>query len=106
MTTLLLPLLLLLLLHRSASSAVAAAAAAAAAAASAAAEPRQLDHQQHPAHHGGHRGHRGRYMPVGNTTGTKGFIHYWFIESQNNPATDPVVYWTNGGPGGSGINAG
>eukprot|EP00729_Bicosta_minor_P006265 gene6265-9545_t len=46
------------------------------------------------------------YIPVGNTSGTKGMIHYWFITSQNNPETDPVVYWTNGGPGGSGINAG
>ena len=27
------------------------------------------------------------------------FIHYWFVESVNNPATDPVVFWTNGGPG-------
>jgi hypothetical protein len=46
------------------------------------------------------------YIPVGNASGTPGFIHYWFILSQSNPQTDPVVYWTNGGPGGSGINAG
>ena len=46
------------------------------------------------------------YLPVGNTSGTPGFIHYWFIPSQRDPASDPVVYWTNGGPGGSGINAG
>merc|ERR1711871_1235348 len=46
------------------------------------------------------------YMPVGNTSGVPGFIHYWFIVSQNNPQKDPVAYWTNGGPGGSGINAG
>src|SRR5690348_1252000 len=26
-------------------------------------------------------------------------LHYWFIESQNNPSTDPVVLWLNGGPG-------
>ena len=46
------------------------------------------------------------YIPVGKTSGTPGFIHYWFIESQGNPEKDPVVYWTNGGPGGSGIAAG
>lgn len=27
------------------------------------------------------------------------YLFYWFMESQNNPATDPVVWWTNGGPG-------
>uniref|UniRef100_A0A2P2I6N2 Carboxypeptidase n=1 Tax=Hirondellea gigas TaxID=1518452 RepID=A0A2P2I6N2_9CRUS len=26
-------------------------------------------------------------------------IHYWFIESQDNPRNDPVVLWLNGGPG-------
>ena len=30
--------------------------------------------------------------------GTK-HLHYWFVESQGNPATDPVVVWFNGGPG-------
>jgi cathepsin A (carboxypeptidase C) len=27
------------------------------------------------------------------------FLHYWFFESQRNPAEDPVVLWLNGGPG-------
>ena len=27
------------------------------------------------------------------------FLHYWFVESSGNPATDPVVVWLNGGPG-------
>lgn len=26
-------------------------------------------------------------------------MHYWFVESQGDPATDPVVLWLNGGPG-------
>uniref|UniRef100_F1KPY0 Carboxypeptidase n=1 Tax=Ascaris suum TaxID=6253 RepID=F1KPY0_ASCSU len=27
------------------------------------------------------------------------YLHYWFVESQGNPASDPVVLWLNGGPG-------
>ena len=50
--------------------------------------------------------HYSGYLPVGTTSGSPGFIHYWLILSERSPATDPLVYWTNGGPGGSGINAG
>jgi carboxypeptidase C (cathepsin A) len=30
-------------------------------------------------------------------------MFYWFVESQNEPAKDPVMLWTNGGPGCSGL---
>ena len=29
------------------------------------------------------------------------YEHYMFIESENDPKTDPVMIWTNGGPGAS-----
>ena len=38
-----------------------------------------------------------------NLPGTKKNIHYWLVESEANPDIDPVVFWTNGGPGCSGL---
>jgi len=32
------------------------------------------------------------------------FLHYWFVESQTSPSTDPVVLWMNGGPGCSSLD--
>ncbi|CAN8010494.1 unnamed protein product, partial [Ixodes pacificus] len=26
-------------------------------------------------------------------------LHYWYVESERSPETDPVVLWMNGGPG-------
>jgi len=37
------------------------------------------------------------YITVNATHGRA--LHYWFVESQNNPSTDPLVLWLQGGPG-------
>ncbi|XP_793259.4 lysosomal protective protein [Strongylocentrotus purpuratus] len=44
-----------------------------------------------------------QYSGYLNATGDKQF-HYWFVESQSNPAQDPVVLWLNGGPGCSSLD--
>ena len=41
------------------------------------------------------------YITVNETLGKK--LYYWFVESQDNPAKDPVLLWMQGGPGCSGL---
>lgn len=43
--------------------------------------------------------HFSGYIPVGESKQ----IHYWFVESMKNPSSDPLTFWTNGGPGCSGL---
>eukprot|EP00051_Salpingoeca_urceolata_P027094 m.480013 g.480013 ORF g.480013 m.480013 type:complete len:468 (-) comp21667_c0_seq1:66-1469(-) len=44
--------------------------------------------------------HYSGYVPVAEESA---FLHYWFIESERNPSSDPVVLWLNGGPGSSSL---
>ena len=41
------------------------------------------------------------YLPINTTITT--YIHYWFVEAETAPETAPVVWWSNGGPGCSGL---
>ena len=41
------------------------------------------------------------YLPVDDDHGRH--LFYWYVESQGVPTDDPVVLWTNGGPGCSGL---
>lgn len=39
------------------------------------------------------------YLKADDNKKPKKFLHYWFVESQSDPAKDPVLLWLNGGPG-------
>lgn len=43
-----------------------------------------------------------RYVPIGGSNAKK--LFYYFVESERNPKTDPVVLWLNGGPGCSSLD--
>ena len=42
-------------------------------------------------------------IPTGTLSKSPGQLHYWFIESESSPASDPIVLWLNGGPGSSSL---
>ena len=46
--------------------------------------------------------HYSGFMPLGDASGTE--LFFWFVESQRDPQSDPVVLWMNGGPGASSVS--
>ncbi len=43
------------------------------------------------------------YLAVNGSEGLSKMQHYWFVESQDGKEDAPVAFWTNGGPGCSGL---
>ena len=43
------------------------------------------------------------YLSVSDEQESERAIHYWYVESSRDPDNDPVILWTNGGPGCSGL---
>jgi serine carboxypeptidase-like clade I len=44
----------------------------------------------------------GRYVEVDDENGAR--LFYYFIESERNPAEDPLILWITGGPGCSALS--
>lgn len=45
--------------------------------------------------------HYSGLLPLGDAAGSS--LFFWFVESAGEPATDPLCFWTNGGPGASSV---
>jgi carboxypeptidase C (cathepsin A) len=43
------------------------------------------------------------YLSIPGANGNSKHMHYWLVESMNSPSSDPLTFWTNGGPGCSGL---
>ena len=41
------------------------------------------------------------FIDISASMGTNMTVHYWYVESEGSPEADPLLLWTNGGPGAS-----